>query len=78
LRPEDTVLIVDDFLANGEAARGMVDLIRQAGSSLAGIGIVIEKSFQSGGKFLRAKGLQVDSLVRIKSLANGIIEFTDE
>ncbi len=78
LQPTDSVLIIDDFLANGEAARGMVDLIRQAGSQLAGIGIVIEKSFQSGGKFLRAKGLKVDSLVRIKSLNNGIIEYDAE
>jgi xanthine phosphoribosyltransferase len=77
LRQNDTVLIVDDFLANGEAARGMVDLVRQAGSTLAGIGIVIEKSFQSGGKFLRAKGLQVDSLVQIKSLNDGVIEFVE-
>jgi xanthine phosphoribosyltransferase len=78
LLPTDSVLIIDDFLANGEAARGMVDLIKQAGSTLAGIGIVIEKSFQSGGKFLRAKGLQVDSLVRIVSLSEGKIEFATD
>ncbi len=78
LTSQDVVLIVDDFLANGEAARGMVDLVKQAGSTLAGLGIVIEKSFQLGGKMLRNKGLRVDSLVRIESLENGEILFHDE
>jgi len=78
LRSDDKVLIVDDFLANGEAARGMVDLIRQAGAKLTGIGIVIEKSFQSGGKTLRARGIRVDSLIRIDSLSDGVVQFADD
>ncbi len=74
----DSVLIVDDFLANGEAARGMTEIIDQAGAELVGLGIVIEKDFQPGGKMLRERGLRLDSLVRIRRLEPGRIEFVDE
>lgn len=71
----DIVLIIDDFLANGQAALGLIDLVEQTGASLAGIGIVIEKGFQSGGKLLRDRGVRVESLANISSLKNGHVEF---
>lgn len=77
LSPADTILIIDDFLANGEAARGMTEIVTRSGASLAGIGIVIEKAFQPGGARLREKGLRVTSLVQIKRLTPGRIEFVE-
>ena len=68
LGPEDRVLIIDDFLANGAALEGLIDLVHQAGAQLVGAGIVIEKAFQPGGDRLRARGIRVDSLARIKSM----------
>ncbi|MGL5150545.1 MAG: xanthine phosphoribosyltransferase [Clostridium sp.] len=75
---EDRVLIIDDFLANGEAAMGAVRLVEQAGAKVAGIGIVIEKSFQPGRGLLESKGYEVYSLARIKKLDKDIIEFIEE
>ncbi|MGI5840130.1 MAG: xanthine phosphoribosyltransferase [bacterium] len=77
LSSADTILIIDDFLANGEAARGMTEIVTRSGASLAGIGIVIEKAFQPGGARLREKGLRVTSLVQIKRLTPGRIEFVE-
>lgn len=74
----DHVLIIDDFLANGEAVKGLLDIANQAGATVVGVGIVIEKGFQQGGKLLREQGLRVESLARIKSLANGKVEFFEE
>ncbi|CAM4198680.1 xanthine phosphoribosyltransferase [Acinetobacter pragensis] len=71
----DKVLVIDDFLANGQAALGLADLIHQAEAEVIGIGIVIEKSFQPGREFLIDKGYRVESLARVKSLANGTVEF---
>ncbi|MBF4519672.1 MULTISPECIES: xanthine phosphoribosyltransferase [Acinetobacter] len=71
----DKVLVIDDFLANGQAALGLADLIHQAQAEVVGIGIVIEKSFQSGRELLLEKGYRVESLARVKSLANGTVEF---
>ncbi|HDR4946468.1 xanthine phosphoribosyltransferase [Bacillus thuringiensis] len=71
----DRVLIIDDFLANGQAALGLMSLVEQAGASIAGIGIVIEKAFQDGGKKLREQGVRVESLAEIASLDNGIVAF---
>ncbi|ANF82539.1 xanthine phosphoribosyltransferase [Acinetobacter sp. NCu2D-2] len=71
----DKVLVIDDFLANGQAALGLADLIHQAAASVVGIGIVIEKSFQPGRDILLEKGYRVESLARVKSLANGTVEF---
>ncbi len=71
----DKVLVIDDFLANGQAALGLADLIHQAQAEVVGIGIVIEKSFQPGRDILLEKGYRVESLARVKSLANGTVEF---
>lgn len=75
ISPEDEVLIIDDFLANGEAAKGLLQLVEQTDASVAGIGIVIEKAFQEGGEVLRAAGYDVHSLAQIASLAEGEITF---
>ena len=71
----DRVLFIDDFLANGNAAKGIIDLAEQAGAEVVGMGFLIEKAFQEGGDMLRNKGIRVESLARIKSLDNGTIEF---
>lgn len=78
LTKEDRVLIIDDFLANGQAAEGLIDIVRQAGASLAGVGIVIEKSFQEGGKRIREKGIRVESLVQVSALLEGKVMFVGE
>jgi len=78
LGPEDTVLIIDDFLANGAALEGLMDLVAQAGAKLAGAGIVIEKAFQPGGDNIRARGVKVESLARVQSMSEeGGIQFAD-
>jgi xanthine phosphoribosyltransferase len=78
LGPEDKVLIIDDFLANGAALEGLIDLVRQAGAQLVGAGVVIEKAFQPGGARLRAKGIRVESLARIKAMSEETgVEFAD-
>lgn len=74
----ETILIIDDFLANGEAALGLAHLVEQAGSTVAGIGIVIEKAFQNGGARLRERGFHVESLARIASLTEGKVAFVEE
>lgn len=71
----DRVLVIDDFLANGQAALGLVDLIHQAQAEVLGIGIVIEKSFQPGRDLLLEKGYRVESLARVKSLQEGTVQF---
>lgn len=65
---DDIVLIIDDFLVNGSATLGMIDIINQAGAKLAGVGIAIEKGFQNGGEILRDKGVRVESLAIISSM----------
>ncbi|MEK4508635.1 xanthine phosphoribosyltransferase [Paenibacillus sp. FSL K6-2524] len=77
LNADDRVLIIDDFLANGEAAFGLARIVEQVGASVVGIGIVIEKSFQPGSKLLKEAGYRVDSLVRIASLENGTVTFVE-
>ncbi|PEX92270.1 xanthine phosphoribosyltransferase [Bacillus cereus] len=74
----DRVLLIDDFLANGQAALGLMSLVEQAGASIAGIGIVIEKAFQDGGKKLREQGIRVESLAEIASLDNGTVTFVQQ
>ncbi len=78
LGPEDCVLIVDDFLANGAALDGLIDLVEQSGAKLAGAGVVIEKAFQPGGDRIRARGVRVEALARVKSMSeeNGV-KFAD-
>lgn len=75
LQEDDKVLIVDDFLANGEAAAGLAAIVEQANATVTGIGIVIEKSFQPGAKKLRQAGYHVESLARIGSFSNGQVTF---
>lgn len=75
LGPEDRLLLIDDFLANGAALEGLVELARQAGAAVVGAGIAVEKAFQPGGERIRAKGLRVESLARIKAMSPGQIEF---
>lgn len=70
LQPGDKVLFIDDFLANGNAAKGIIHLVRQAGAELVGMGFLIEKAFQHGGDELRAAGIHVESLAIIESLDN--------
>ncbi|MDO0918992.1 MULTISPECIES: xanthine phosphoribosyltransferase [unclassified Enterococcus] len=77
LTSEDTVLIIDDFLANGQAAKGLIELCQQAGANVVGIGIVIEKSFQSGRQLLEEMGIPVVSLARIASLSEGQVSFIE-
>ena len=72
------MLIIDDFLANGCAVTGLLEIIRAAGATLEGVGIVIEKGFQSGGKELRAKGIDLKSLAIIKSMTDSSIVFEEQ
>lgn len=74
---EDHILVIDDFLANGCAVEGLVDIIQSAGATVEGVGIVIEKGFQDGGKKLRDKGIRVESLAIVESMnhVDGTLEF---
>ncbi|WLW44149.1 xanthine phosphoribosyltransferase [Limosilactobacillus fermentum] len=71
----DRVLLIDDFLANGQAVEGMLQIADQAGVEVVGAGIVIEKSFQPGSAKLAAKGVRVESLAKVSSLADGQVSF---
>ena len=75
LLPTDRLLLIDDFLANGAALEGLIDLAEQAGATVVGAGIAVEKAFQPGGDRIRARGVRVESLARIKSMEPGHIEF---
>lgn len=75
LKATDRVILIDDFIANGDAARGLIRIIRRSGATLVGLGIAVEKSFQAGGRSIREDGIRVESLVKIKSLAGGQIQF---
>ncbi|MGN1043057.1 MAG: xanthine phosphoribosyltransferase [Christensenellales bacterium] len=77
LHPEDRVLIIDDFLANGAALEGLIGLVRQAGATLVGCGIVIEKAFQGGGDRLRNNGIRIESLAKIASMTDDSLTFAD-
>ena len=66
--PSDHVLIIDDFLANGCALEGLIDIVRQAGATVEGVGIAVEKGFQGGGDKLRASGIRVESLAIIEKM----------
>ena len=74
LQPGDKVLFIDDFLANGNAGKGMIDLVQQAGAELVGMGFLIEKAFQKGGDMLREAGIRVESLAIIESLEDSQIK----
>ena len=77
LKPTEHVLIIDDFLANGEAIRGLTDPVKEAGATLEGIGIAIEKGFQGGGDKFRKAGIDIYSLAVIDQVENGKIKFRD-
>ncbi len=68
LGPEDRVLIIDDFLANGAALQGLIEIVRQAGAQLVGAGIAVEKAFQKGGDRIREQGVRVESLARVAEM----------
>lgn len=78
LLSEDRILIIDDFLASGNAVLGLKDLIDQAGAQLVGVGIAIEKGFQSGGQKLRESGIPLCSLAIISAIQNGEVLFREE
>lgn len=77
LSPDDHVLIIDDFLANGCALNGLIELVEQAGAKVEAIGIAIEKGFQKGGDELRSRGYRLESLAIVESMNpdTGVIEF---
>ena len=77
IKENDCVLIIDDFLANGQAVKGMLSICSQAKAKPVGAGIVIEKSWQKGRKMLEEQGVEIYSLARIKELDEGRIEFLD-
>ncbi|KRM54360.1 xanthine phosphoribosyltransferase [Lacticaseibacillus sharpeae] len=78
LSADDKVLIIDDFLANGQAVQGLTDIIKQAGAETVGAGIVIEKTFQKGRKMFDDQGVRVVSLARIAAFEDGQVVFADE
>ena len=77
IKPGDRILCIDDFLAHGSAANALIDIVEQAGATLVGMGFVIEKAFQEGGKILREKGIHIESLARIEELNKEHIKFCD-
>jgi xanthine phosphoribosyltransferase len=78
LSPQDRVLLIDDFLANGAALEGLIQIVNAAGATLVGAGICIEKAFQPGGDRLRQRGIRVESLARIASMSEDGIVFCGE
>lgn len=74
----DCILMIDDFLANGQAIEGMWQIAQTAGVKVAGAGVVIEKTFQTGGPKLRQQGLRIESLAKVKSLADGKVVFAED
>ena len=77
LGSEDTVLVLDDFLARGQALLGLASIVRQSGARLAGCGVVIEKGFQDGGRLLREQGIRLESLAILSSVEDGRIVFAE-
>lgn len=78
LTASDKVLIIDDFMANGFAVRGLIDIVKQAGAELVGVGIAVEKGFQRGGDGIREQGIPVKSLAIIEGTENGVIRFRED
>lgn len=78
LNPEDKVLIIDDFLANGKAVEALEEIVKQSGAQLMGVGIAIEKGFQNGGKEIRESGIRLESLAIVDEMhEDGTIIFRD-
>ncbi|QII82923.1 xanthine phosphoribosyltransferase [Jeotgalibaca arthritidis] len=78
LTASDRVLIIDDFLANGQAVAGLLSICKSAGADVVGIGIVIEKSFQKGRRWVEETGIRIESLARVASLDNNQVVFVGE
>ena len=78
LNPEDHILIIDDFLANGCALEGLIDLVQSAGATVEGIGIAIEKGFQQGGKLIRDRGIRLESLAIVDSMEGVELVFREQ
>ena len=78
LHKDDHLLIIDDFLANGEAVKGMINIANQAGAEVAGVGIVVAKTFQGGSDWLKEHGYRLEALAEIASLANNQVHFVGE
>ncbi len=76
LNPDDHILIIDDFLANGCALEGLIDIVNKAGATVEGIGIAVEKGFQKGGELIRSKGIRVESLAIVESMDDQTGEIT--
>jgi len=77
LKPGENILIIDDFLANGKAIEGLLDIVNQANAICAGVGIAIEKGFQTGGEMLRQSGIRLESLAIIDAIDEDSIRFRD-
>ena len=77
IKPTDRVLIIDDFMANGYAMRGLIDIVNKAGAELAGIGVAVEKGFQRGGDSLREEGYNIHSLAIIDEANEHHIRFRE-
>lgn len=77
LGKDDKVLLIDDFLANGCALDGLIDVVGQSGAALQGVGIVIEKYFQGGGDRIRNQGIRVESLAMVESMTDDTLEFVE-
>lgn len=78
LSENDHVLIIDDFLANGQAVKGMLEICRQADVKVEGVGIVVEKSFQEGADWIKGQEIRLESLARISSFENDAVHFVGE
>ena len=78
LHKDDCLLIIDDFLANGEAVKGMINIANQAGAQIAGVGIVVAKTFQGGSEWIKDHGYHLEALAEIASLANNQVRFVGE
>ena len=78
LDQDDCLLIIDDFLANGEAVKGMINIANQAGAQVAGVGIVVAKTFQGGSEWIKNHGYHLEALAEIASLANNQVHFVGE
>ena len=78
LDQDDCLLIIDDFLANGEAVKGMINIANQAGAEVAGVGIVVAKTFQGGSEWIKDHGYRLEALAEIASLANNQVRFVGE
>ena len=74
----DEVLIIDDFLANGQAVQGLIEICHEAHADIVGVGIAIEKSFQEGAELIRNQGVRLESLARISSFADNKVHFVED